>query len=161
MISIPWTWRRSETAADYASAVIPLDEAHQHSHSFRLRPRTDPEGQLDDEASEDDDGADKDGDDGDTTMLVNTSAAAEYSIEGLRREVRRGRRGGNWTAYESECFGSACLLRCSLGGGMKSETDRAVTVKSKLINKAIQDIGMGRYNWQLFVLCGFGWFADK
>lgn len=35
------------------------------------------------------------------------------------------------------------------------------TVKSKLINKAIQDIGMGRYNWQLFVLCGFGWFADK
>jgi len=34
-------------------------------------------------------------------------------------------------------------------------------VKSKLINKAIQDIGMGRYNWQLFVVCGFGWFADK
>lgn len=20
---------------------------------------------------------------------------------------------------------------------------------------------MGYYNWQLFVLCGFGWFADK
>lgn len=20
---------------------------------------------------------------------------------------------------------------------------------------------MGRYNWELFVLCGFGWFADK
>lgn len=20
---------------------------------------------------------------------------------------------------------------------------------------------MGTYNWQLFVLCGFGWFADK
>ena len=34
-------------------------------------------------------------------------------------------------------------------------------VKSKIINKAIQDIGMGRYNWELFVLCGFGWFADK
>lgn len=34
-------------------------------------------------------------------------------------------------------------------------------VRSKVINKAIQDIGMGRYNWQLFVLCGFGWFADK
>lgn len=36
-----------------------------------------------------------------------------------------------------------------------------LAVKSKLINKAIQDIGMGRYNWQLFFLCGFGWFADK
>lgn len=34
-------------------------------------------------------------------------------------------------------------------------------VKSTVINKAIQDIGMGRYNWELFVLCGFGWFADK
>jgi hypothetical protein len=34
-------------------------------------------------------------------------------------------------------------------------------VKSKVINKAIQDIGMGRYNRELFVLCGFGWFADK
>ncbi len=33
--------------------------------------------------------------------------------------------------------------------------------KSKIINKAVQDIGMGTYNWQLFVLCGFGWFADK
>jgi len=36
-----------------------------------------------------------------------------------------------------------------------------IIVKSKVINKAIQDIGMGRYNWELFVLCGFGWFADK
>ena len=33
--------------------------------------------------------------------------------------------------------------------------------KSKIINKAIQDMGMGRYQWELFVLCGFGWFADK
>jgi hypothetical protein len=35
------------------------------------------------------------------------------------------------------------------------------TGKSKVINKAIQDIGIGRYQWQLFVLCGFGWLADK
>ncbi|MCJ1266623.1 hypothetical protein MMC22_006508 [Lobaria immixta] len=33
--------------------------------------------------------------------------------------------------------------------------------KSKIINKAIQDIGMGRYQKQLFVLCGFGWLADN
>lgn len=36
-----------------------------------------------------------------------------------------------------------------------------VAGKSKIINKAIQDIGMGRYQWELFVLCGFGWLADK
>lgn len=33
--------------------------------------------------------------------------------------------------------------------------------KSKVINKAIQDIGMGRYQWALFVLAGFGWLADN
>jgi hypothetical protein len=33
--------------------------------------------------------------------------------------------------------------------------------KAKIINRAIQDIGMGRYQWGLFVLCGFGWIADK
>lgn len=26
---------------------------------------------------------------------------------------------------------------------------------------AITDIGMGKYQWGLFVLCGFGWFADN
>lgn len=39
--------------------------------------------------------------------------------------------------------------------------DSAYDKKSKVINKAIQDIGMGRYQWQLFVLAGFGWFADN
>lgn len=33
--------------------------------------------------------------------------------------------------------------------------------KAKVINRALQDIGMGRYQWQLFFLCGFGWTADK
>ncbi|KAK7415910.1 hypothetical protein QQZ08_012205 [Neonectria magnoliae] len=57
----------------------------------------------------------------------------EYTIESLRREMREGRQ-GQWTTYE---------------------------IKSKLINKAIGDIGMGSYNWQLFILCGFGWLADN
>jgi hypothetical protein len=54
-----------------------------------------------------------------------------------------------WVAFGTETLGSD-----SLGSPV-------IAVKSKLINKAIQDIGMGRYNWQLFILCGFGWFADK
>lgn len=33
--------------------------------------------------------------------------------------------------------------------------------KSKVINRAIQDIGMGPYQWQLFALSGLGWFADN
>ncbi|KAI9835461.1 MAG: hypothetical protein M1819_002379 [Sarea resinae] len=39
--------------------------------------------------------------------------------------------------------------------------DTAYDRKSKVINRAIQDIGMGSYQWQLFVLCGFGWLADN
>lgn len=36
-----------------------------------------------------------------------------------------------------------------------------ITGKAKVINRAISDIGMGRYQWELFALCGFGWLADK
>jgi hypothetical protein len=40
-------------------------------------------------------------------------------------------------------------------------TDTSYDRKSHIINKALADIGMGRYQWQLFVLCGFGWMADN
>ncbi|CAI7604279.1 unnamed protein product [Penicillium bialowiezense] len=39
--------------------------------------------------------------------------------------------------------------------------DSAYDRKAKVINRALQDIGMGRYQWQLFFLCGFGWTADN
>ena len=105
-----WTRRRAETSADFANVVIPLDEAHLHSHSYRAKVRSgDSEGQLDENAFEgdvggDDGGLDKDGDDEGTGMLLMGSTVPEYSIEGLRREVRRGGRGKKWTDYESECL---------------------------------------------------------
>ncbi|KAK5018216.1 major facilitator superfamily domain-containing protein [Cryomyces antarcticus] len=58
-----------------------------------------------------------------------------YTIEGLRQEI------------------DADLA----AGGHDTTYDR----KSKVINKAIQDIGMGPYQWALFCLCGFGWLADN
>jgi len=33
--------------------------------------------------------------------------------------------------------------------------------QSILVNHAIQVIGMGRYQWALFALCGFGWMVDQ
>ncbi|RAH61170.1 sugar transporter [Aspergillus piperis CBS 112811] len=53
---------------------------------------------------------------------------------------------------------------------LRAEVDSAVSAsghnsvydrKAKIINKAIQDIGMGRYQWELYMLCGFGWTADN
>ncbi|ODM18872.1 hypothetical protein SI65_05489 [Aspergillus cristatus] len=41
--------------------------------------------------------------------------------------------------------------------GHNSTYDR----KAKVINRAISDIGMGRYQWELFALCGCGWLADN
>lgn len=58
-----------------------------------------------------------------------------YTIEGLRAEIE---------------------LDLSASGH-----DTSYDRKSKVINKAIQDIGMGTYQWSLFVLCGFGWLADN
>jgi hypothetical protein len=40
-------------------------------------------------------------------------------------------------------------------------TDTPYDRKSHIMNKAIADIGMGSYQWQLFILCGFGWMADN
>ncbi|KAI4685101.1 hypothetical protein J4E81_008914 [Alternaria sp. BMP 2799] len=42
-----------------------------------------------------------------------------------------------------------------------SDNDTPYDRKSKVINKALQDMGMGRYQWQLFALCGGGWMADN
>ena len=37
----------------------------------------------------------------------------------------------------------------------------AYTAKATALNRAIQDIGMGRYQWQLFFVIGFGWASDN
>ncbi|KAJ5773492.1 Major facilitator superfamily domain general substrate transporter [Penicillium paradoxum] len=42
-----------------------------------------------------------------------------------------------------------------------SSHDSAYDRKAKVINRALSDIGMGKYQWQLFFLCGFGWTADN
>lgn len=106
-----WRWwglrnNSSSTAAvsvsDYSNVLIPLDQAHLHSHSARCGrteyeevPGHDPE---EDGEGEEDDPKDRHGDEG-TGMLE--MSAAEYSIEGLRKEVRKGG-GGTRSNYESE-----------------------------------------------------------
>jgi hypothetical protein len=33
--------------------------------------------------------------------------------------------------------------------------------KAAVLNRAIKDIGMGWYQWQLFIVVGFGWASDN
>jgi hypothetical protein len=39
--------------------------------------------------------------------------------------------------------------------------DPVYEAKAKVLNRAIQDIGMGWYQWQLFIVIGFGWASDN
>ncbi|EDN05605.1 conserved hypothetical protein [Histoplasma mississippiense (nom. inval.)] len=40
-------------------------------------------------------------------------------------------------------------------------SDPLYEAKAQLLNEAILDIGMGRYQWQLFIVIGFGWASDN
>uniref|UniRef100_D8Q366 Major facilitator superfamily (MFS) profile domain-containing protein n=1 Tax=Schizophyllum commune (strain H4-8 / FGSC 9210) TaxID=578458 RepID=D8Q366_SCHCM len=39
--------------------------------------------------------------------------------------------------------------------------DPVYLAKAHVLNRALQEIGMGRYNWMIFVVTGFGWLADN
>ncbi|WPG98919.1 Hypothetical protein R9X50_00171900 [Acrodontium crateriforme] len=43
----------------------------------------------------------------------------------------------------------------------ESKNQSSFDQKATVINLAIQDIGMGYYQWAMFVLCGCGWMADN
>lgn len=90
-------------SADYSSVVIPLERAHLHSHSARCG-RTEyeevPGADLENEEREDEEEGLKDGEEGRAMLEMNP---AEYSIQGLRKEVRRSDGGGSERGeYESK-----------------------------------------------------------
>lgn len=95
------SWRfglgRIESVDNYDGFLVPLEQAHLHSHSARVG-RVEFEAQDESADDEDDVGSAKD-DQGEGMLLMN---AAEYTIEGLRAQMRRGKR-GEWTDYEREC----------------------------------------------------------
>ncbi|KAI0786187.1 MFS general substrate transporter [Abortiporus biennis] len=39
--------------------------------------------------------------------------------------------------------------------------DPVYHAKATILNDALQEIGMGRYQWYLFIVTGFGWFSDN
>ncbi|KAJ8591671.1 MFS general substrate transporter [Rhizopogon salebrosus TDB-379] len=56
------------------------------------------------------------------------------------------------------------------GDGVKTQTldiftddslDPVYKAKARILNDALQEIGMGKYQWFLFVVAGFGWLSDN
>ncbi|KAK8224750.1 major facilitator superfamily domain-containing protein [Phyllosticta capitalensis] len=53
-------------------------------------------------------------------------------------------------------YGAAINLETALPGGSP-----VYNAKSQLLNEALLDIGMGRYQWSLALVTGLGWFLDS
>ncbi|KAI9725633.1 MAG: hypothetical protein M1828_002918 [Chrysothrix sp. TS-e1954] len=82
-----------------------------------------------------------------------------YSPERSSEEEKMGARKGSIAAYNINTVEG---LKAEIDGDETSfGHDSLYDRKAKIINKALQDIGMGRYQWELFTLAGFGWFADN
>ena len=146
-----------DSVNDYHDVLVPLEKAQRHPTveveyaRRRSAEAHDNNGDLD--------GAKKEagplnaGESSGEEGVMGTSSAnySPYTIEGLRSEVMEDvAASGHDSTYDCKLFLEP----------ERPEADSRI-VKSKVINKAIQDIGMGRYNWELFILCGFGWCADK
>lgn len=88
-----------EPPSGYAGVLIPLEEAHQHSYSSR----TNRASLIESSIIADGNGGKNQGESADmhecTGML---GPVPEYSVEGLRREVRQDGNPGTWSEYERE-----------------------------------------------------------
>ncbi|KAI5781840.1 major facilitator superfamily domain-containing protein [Geopyxis carbonaria] len=95
---------------------------------------------------------------GDLDVVVPLDQAHRHVDVGDEKSISSGAESG--TACSSHW--TLDSLRAAVETDMAASGHDAVyDRKSKLVNKALQDIGMGRYQWALFCLCGFGWFADN
>ncbi|ETW79672.1 major facilitator superfamily [Heterobasidion irregulare TC 32-1] len=43
----------------------------------------------------------------------------------------------------------------------EGSVDPVYQAKTRVLNQALQEIGMGKYQWALFAVAGFGWFSDS
>ncbi|OJJ53233.1 hypothetical protein ASPSYDRAFT_162984 [Aspergillus sydowii CBS 593.65] len=120
---------------DFPGVIVPLSNAPAHSH-----PQTSPDPEK------------KVGPDDKTdTGSLDRAPSAENGV-------------GSIHSHQPSHDGHLTLeiLRAEVENDVvASGHDSAYDRKAKVINRAIQDIGMGRYQWQLFALCGFGWLADN
>ncbi|KAK2625779.1 hypothetical protein QTJ16_005091 [Diplocarpon rosae] len=131
------TFFEKDSVEDYQNVLVPLAQAtRHHTVVVEYARRRSAEGRNPNAANgEKIEGKDSGGYGEDGVLRTSDAEYSPYTIEGLRAEVSEDlATGGHATAYD---------------------------LKSQVINKAIQDIGMGRYNWELFLLCGFGWYADN
>lgn len=116
-------FRRLETVDSYLGVLVPLEKAHKYSHSAKagmaefedsdyvvdedIEARLSAADRYDRASTDEIDGLDdgKGNDENEAQGMLQMNAA-EYTIEGLRAEMRKGQGGGphgTWTSFESGC----------------------------------------------------------
>ncbi len=66
------------------------------------------------------------------------------------------------TTEPSSDFGGSPAIGCDdVATIPMGQIDPVYEAKARVLNHAIQQIGMGRYQWQLFIVVGFGWASDN
>ncbi|KAL4754867.1 major facilitator superfamily domain-containing protein [Aspergillus terricola var. indicus] len=97
----------------------------------------------------------------DTVSLAgNTEAQSTFATSTLVTDVEkapRSKQATRGTGYRS-IYGSAIGTSCSRTG---AGAGVVLEAKAQLLNQALLDIGMGRYQWFLFIITSVGWFLDS
>ncbi|OCH87957.1 MFS general substrate transporter [Obba rivulosa] len=63
-------------------------------------------------------------------------------------------------AGDAEVGVSAALTR-DIYNDEEARLDPVYQAKARILNSAFQEIGMGKYQWYLFIVAGFGWLSDN
>lgn len=65
------------------------------------------------------------------------------------------------TAYEQSDAINLGFAQRTVALVEEGEIDPLYHAKAQVLNDAIQEIGMGKYQWHLFCVAGFGWLSDN
>lgn len=91
-------------------------------------------------------------------MYLHSTADKDPSLQPLMADVEYKSSGGIQPERLSDDEGA--VRSTSLTEALNGEGLSLFEKKCLLINKEIDDMGMGRYQWFVWSLCGFGYFLD-
>ncbi|QSZ33258.1 hypothetical protein DSL72_002846 [Monilinia vaccinii-corymbosi] len=129
--------RIGEPKAEYLDAVVSLENARRRPITPQKHDRTSEDGPE----STDTDGSLPSSGAASQKSIVSMTSTIPWTIESLRDEIER--------------------LEPGTASNAEIDSNFDTGKKFRILELAVSDIGMGRYQWQLFALCGIGWAADN
>ncbi|KAL2827750.1 major facilitator superfamily domain-containing protein [Aspergillus cavernicola] len=96
--------------------------------------------------------------DNETLPEINVEAQSTFATSTLVADVEKAPRSKSVLTEKEHktIYGSIIQTSCSRTG-----CGAVFEAKAKLVNRALLDIGMGRYQWFLFTITSVGWFLDS